>query len=302
MHKHILRALPLLAALALLATTGCSRKAEPEPSAAPSIQPTATVAAPIAETESATSWAPVCFAGPFDYSYQDACRAVAIRRFEQNGIVYFVADVQLSTADGFRTQIADSGTATLTELVSDCDAVLAINADDYGVHKYGTIIHNGTLLRAHETTRSMLIVDANGDLHVRVDRSGEDPQALGEELLAQGVRQSFEFGPELVRDGQPMAFPSDFDLISTSPSRREPRTAIGQIGELHYAIVVADGRQEDYSIGMTLPELQQIFVALGAQTAMNLDGGGSSELWFRGQILNSPCNGAEHSLSDVLYF
>ena len=35
---------------------------------------------------------------------------------------------------------------------------------------------------------------------------------------------------------------------------------------------------------------------------MNLDGGGSSELWFMGEILNRPSQGREHPLSDILYF
>ncbi|HPS81587.1 MAG TPA: phosphodiester glycosidase family protein, partial [Candidatus Limiplasma sp.] len=93
-----------------------------------------------------------------------------------------------------------------------------------------------------------------------------------------------------------------FDVISTSPTRKEPRTAIGQIGPLHYVILVVDGRQEGYSAGITLQDLQQLFVSYGAQTAMNLDGGGSTELWFQGQILNQPCGGEERYVSDAIYF
>ena len=63
-------------------------------------------------------------------------------------------------------------------------AVLAINADDYALHKYGTIIRNGELLRTHDTTRNMLIVDENGDFSVRTDRTAEDPAALGASLTA----------------------------------------------------------------------------------------------------------------------
>lgn len=48
--------------------------------------------------------------------------------------------------------------------------------------------------------------------------------------------------------------------------------------------------------------LQHMFVVLGAQTAINLDGGGSTELWFRGQILNQPAGGHERQLSDCIWF
>ena len=67
-------------------------------------------------------------------------------------------------------------------------------------------------------------------------------------------------------------------------------------------VIVADGRQPGYSDGMTLPELQNLMVQYGAQTALNLDGGGSTELWFSGQILNSPCGGHERRLSDIICF
>ena len=67
-------------------------------------------------------------------------------------------------------------------------------------------------------------------------------------------------------------------------------------------ILVADGRQSGYSRGMTLPGLRRLFVGFGAVTAMNLDGGGSSELWFQGKIINRPSEGTERRLSDILFF
>ena len=105
-----------------------------------------------------------------------------------------------------------------------------------------------------------------------------------------------------MRGGQAVDPDPVFDLISTDPRRRDPRTVIGQIGPLHYVLLVADGRQSGYSKGMTLGEAQRLMLDLGAQTAMNLDGGGSSELWFMGEILNRPSQSREHPLSDILYF
>ena len=73
-----------------------------------------------------------------------------------------------------------------------------------------------------------------------------------------------------------------------------PRTAIGysKNGKFLY-IVVVDGRQPFYSMGMTLAELAGLMIELGAHDAMNLDGGGSSALVVRGgngrpRLLNSP--------------
>jgi len=74
------------------------------------------------------------------------------------------------------------------------------------------------------------------------------------------------------------------------------------MGPLHYVLLVVDGRRPDYSEGMSLPELQDLFLDLGVQTAFNLDGGGSTTLYFSGEIINTPSDRRERSVSDILYF
>lgn len=251
-------------------------------------------------------WQQPCTTEPYDYQYQDDSRYITINRISENDMTYFVVDVQLAGISAFQTALSSDQAFGYLEPLSGMatrhQAVLAVNGDDYGAHKFGTIIRNGELLRTRTTTRNILIVDKSGNMSVKVDRKGEKPKAFGKQLISQGVWQTFEFGPELVRDGQSVSFSKSFDVISTNSARREPRTAIGQIGPLHYLILVADGRQEGYSIGMTLPELQQLFVHYGAQMAMNLDGGGSTELWFQGEIINQPSGGEERYVSDMIFF
>ena len=266
----------------------------------------ATQSQELVETSAAQSWQPPCVSQPYDYEYQDQYRSIAIKKVSENDITYFVVDVQITDPSYF--QIALSGDKPygslepVSSIASRSNAILAINSDDYGTHKYGTIIRNGELIRANTTTRNMLIIDQNGDMSVISDRKGEKPKTLSQKLLSENVWQTLEFGPELVRDGQAVNFNRAFDVISTRSTRREPRTAIGQIDTLHYIIIIADGRQDGYSVGMTLPELQQLFVQYGAKTAMNLDGGGSTELWFQGKILNSPAGGQERYVSDIIFF
>lgn len=252
---------------------------------------------------SAAAWeaVPPCIDAPFDWSYLDDRRAIVINRVQTDKVTYFVADVQLSDPGLFRTEL-DSGMAAVSTLASRAGAVLAINGDNYAAHKYGVILRNGQLIRTHDTTRNLLVVDRNGDMRIKTDRRGEDYRTLGDQLVQEGAMQAFEFGPELVRDGQAVSFSPEFDVISVKPSRLEPRTAIGQIGPLHYVIIVADGRQDGYSEGISLQNLQQLFIAYGARTAMNLDGGGSTELWFQGQILNQPSGGKERGVSDIICF
>ena len=81
----------------------------------------------------------------------------------------------------------------------------------------------------------------------------------------------FSFGPGLIRSGE-ITVTEGSEVEQSMQSN--PRTAIGQIGDLHYLLVVSDGRTEE-SEGLTLLELAQVMEEYGCQTAYNLDGGGS---------------------------
>ena len=75
--------------------------------------------------------------------------------------------------------------------------------------------------------------------------------------------------------------------------RLHPRTAVGSAGDGSTLwLVVVDGRQPNYSEGVTLSELADIFLELGAYRALNLDGGGSSTMVMQGllgpELLNAP--------------
>lgn len=261
--------------------------------------------APLAAASAAFEPEPSCVQRA-DYSHASERVRVSIDRVEEPELVYFVADIQLASPDGLRTALSHDRTDGALERLSDMarrnGAVLAVNADNYRSNGSGIIIRNGELLRARSSTRALLIADAEGNLSVKAERKGEKPRALAGELLSQGVRQTFEFGPELVRDGQEVEPAKGFRLISTRDTVREPRTAIGQIGPLHYIVIVADGRREGYSLGMTLPDLRRLMVEYGAQTAMNLDGGGSTGLYFAGELINRPSGKRERGLSDILLF
>ena len=220
--------------------------AQTQPVAAAAAQPVAagtaqSAAAPATPTPAPTPtpvptlrpWSQPCVA-EYDYQYEDATRYIHIDRVEENGTTYFVADVQLQSASQFGTWFAGDTYGgrdePLSSMARKAGAVFAVNADNYNAHEYGVIIRDGVLYRTRETTRNMLIVDQNGDFTVRTDRADDDPEAVGAELVAQGVLHTFEFGPELVRDGVAVEFDPDFNVIATHDTRREPRTAIGQIG------------------------------------------------------------------------
>ena len=75
---------------------------------------------------------------------------------------------------------------------------------------------------------------------------------------------------------------------STFTDIRHPRTLIGVDREGFIWLAAIDGRQPDYSMGMTFQELVRLCARLGLQNALNLDGGGSTTMVIHGQIVNRP--------------
>ncbi|WP_054942006.1 phosphodiester glycosidase family protein [Paenibacillus ihuae] len=220
-------------------------------------------------------------------------------------ITYFVADVVLKNSSSLRSAFADNSFGTnITEVTSEIaasnDALFAINGDYYGFREDGVIIRNGTVYR-DDPVRDAMALFEDGTM-----QTYNEEEISSSELLAQGVTNTLSFGPILIQDGQ---ITSDFSnvKIDTNFGNRliqnaNPRTAIGMIAPNHYVFVVVDGRNEGYSRGMTLTELADLMQDLGATEAYNLDGGGSSTMYFMGRVVNNPQGkNQERGVSDILY-
>ena len=159
------------------------------------------------------------------------------------------------------------------------------------------MLRNGVLYRASaQSGTDALVIGSDGNF--RIITEGE---TSADTLVREGAWQVLTFGPALVKDGQVTVSSSDeVGRAMTS----NPRTAIGQISEGHYLLVVSDGRTKE-STGLSLRQLAELMQSLGAQVAYNLDGGGSSTMVFQGRVVNSPTtNGRsirERSVSDIVY-
>ncbi|KAB8129191.1 hypothetical protein F9U64_15510 [Gracilibacillus oryzae] len=111
-------------------------------------------------------------------------------------------------------------------------------------------------------------------------------------------------GPMLVKDGR---VSMTMDPNSLNARIRAPRTAVAidKTGDRVYYITV-DGRQSGYSTGMSLSEFARYLVDLGVDTALNLDGGGSTSMAVRypgsqlATLANSPSDGYERAVSTTL--
>ena len=114
------------------------------------------------------------------------------------------------------------------------------------------------------------------------------------ELPAQPRGDVLQAGPLLVREGRPCvagdpegfaAGAAQFDSDITAGRYPRAALALGRRGRL--LAVAADGRADD-DAGLTLAELAEALVALGAVTALNLDGGGSTSLVCASRLRNRP--------------
>ena len=91
----------------------------------------------------------------------------------------------------------------------------------------------------------------------------------------------------LLLQGRTISDWTDERVSAAFDTTRHPRTVIGEGGGAIWLITV-DGRQPELSVGMNFIELQRLAARLGLESALNLDGGGSTTMVVRGRIVNHP--------------
>jgi len=182
-------------------------------------------------------------------------------------------------------------------------AIAAINAGFFDMKRGGTV----TYLERADTLQSgplsenlhrqdvnphfnaALIIDSLGHLHLDTARS---PQYYWESQAEDAVLLS---GPMLLMDSIRLPL-----LTHTSfASKRHPRSCLCTTPK-DYLLITVDGRRAT-AVGMSLPDLQSFLLGLGCHDALNLDGGGSTTLWYRDSLLNQPSDPTgERPVANVL--
>lgn len=235
-------------------------------------------------------------------TYEDDNIKITLTDYRENNTDIHVADVTVSSAEYLKTAFAQSSygknvTEKTSEIAESVNAILAINGDYYGAQESGYVIRNGVIYRS--TPKS-----GNEDLVIYADGSFEiisEDDVTAEELLEKGAQNVLAFGPALVENGSVSV--TEGEEVGKAMASN-PRTAIGIIDENHYVFVVADGRTSENE-GLSLYELAEFMEGLGVQTAYNLDGGGSSAMYFNGEIVNQPTTNGhsieERRVSDIVY-
>lgn len=108
-------------------------------------------------------------------------------------------------------------------------------------------------------------------------------------------------GPRLVEGGKTHITGTPEKFSSSIVRGRHPRTAVAVTHDGNLLFVVVDGRTKRNS-GMTLPELAEYLIRLGAKEAINMDGGGSSSMFLKNRIVNHPSDGGERRISNGIIF
>lgn len=237
-------------------------------------------------------------------SYKDDNISVNLSETTVNNTQVYVADITLSSSDYLKTAFAQNTfgtnvTAKTSETAKNNNAILAVNGDYYGANSTSYVIRNGVVYR--DTVREN---SNNGDLAIYKDGSFKiiyEDQISADQLVKDGVVNLLAFGPALVENGE-IAVGTNEEVGQAMASN--PRTAIGIIDANHYIIVVSDGRTSE-SKGLSLYQMAEVMKSYGVKTAYNLDGGGSSTLYFNSQVINKPTTGgnkiSERAVSDIVY-
>ena len=244
-------------------------------------------------------------ANEFPKGYKDAtCTIIIYKEWYKNAYVY-AAHITFTDYTRLFSDCANgkyrNGTETTSHAAQRKGAIFAVNGDysspglDYTVVRAGRI-WNGSGRASFWCPA--VYSSHNGLLQSAWDGSWSTPGISGgqiDNLVETGkVTDTFSFGPPSMFNGS---------LANSSDTTRAQRTFIGTNGQAgDIWICVSDGRYNDgKSAGLTFREAAEYLKGKDCTFCVHLDGGGSSTMYFNGQVLNAAKNG-QRSVVDFLLF
>lgn len=218
---------------------------------------------------------------------------IKVFKLEELGYRGYIAKVKLFNPKAFKVVLAKDTLGqkeTTLEAVKRTGALLGINGGGfytemregkpYSVH-IGNVVINGKLITPFNAYPGNLCFAG-------VNRSGGvigGIMSKKEQLMALNPWQGVSFIPVLIKGGAIHPIPAEWAKTN------QPRTILGEYANGDLIMIVVDGRQADWSSGVTLERLIEKLVELGVKEAYNLDGGGSSAFVYGGKVLNKPSDG-----------
>jgi exopolysaccharide biosynthesis protein len=169
-------------------------------------------------------------------------------------------------------------------------AIAAINAGFFNMERGGSVTYLERLdtlvagplsdslhrIQLNPHFNAAVVIDSLGQLQLDTART---PQHY---LKSQAENAVLLTGPMLLLDSVALPLLTEKSFVS----KAHPRSCLCSTAE-DYLLITVDGRRVG-ATGMSLPSLQQFLLGLGCDDALNLDGGGSTTLWFQDSLLNRP--------------
>lgn len=203
---------------------------------------------------------------------------------------------------GYSEKLGESGETT-SEIAERYNAVAAINAG-------GFIANSAVPESSSDSSGSAAgIIISKGKIVYNSLKEGEKSCIAGitkygtlvvgdhsvEELKQLDVTEAVSFGPSLIVNGEKTITSGDGGWGTA------PRTAIGQRKDGSILLLVIDGKYIG-RLAVTLKELQDILYEYGAYNAINLDGGSSSTMYYKGKTISNPYKSSgERKIPSVFY-
>ncbi len=215
-------------------------------------------------------------------SSEDGIEVYSVVGGTYQGYMMVVKDPSRVTVGTCRDKFDGSKGLQLKDIAKRYDAVAAINGGGFedrggvgnGGIPVGLVISEGKVKHTGRDRNYNITVGFDKDNIMVLAKNMSDDDAK-----AKGIRDAITFGPALIVNGEPAG-------IKGESSGLNPRTAIGQRRDGAVLMLVIDGRQAS-SLGATYSDLITIMLEYGAVNAINMDGGSSSLMYYKGEYLNS---------------
>ena len=234
-------------------------------------------------------------------TYQDStCTITVYKEWYENAYVY-AAHIVYTDYDRLWVECGkgkyNSGNETTSTAAKRVGAILAINGDyatpGNGASSYA-IARNGKVCN-NKKTYAEGVYNSNTGMLLYGQSKGIGGQMLSDLVAAGKVTDTFQFGPCVLLDGKVQG-----DKNSTSRAQRTFIGTNGNPGDIW--LCVSDGRNNDgKSAGLNGYQCGAYLKSKGCILGVPLDGGGSSTMYFNGQVLNAAKN-SQRAVPDFVMF
>ncbi|MGX8705844.1 MAG: phosphodiester glycosidase family protein [bacterium] len=213
---------------------------------------------------------------------EDGIEVYSVKGGTYTGYMMIVLDPSRVTCGTCRDQFNRKAGLQLKDIAARYGAVAAINGGGFedsggagnGGTPIGLVIADGKVLHTGgDSSDFYATVGFNQDNVMIISKMS------AKEAQSKGIRDAITFGPRLIVNGEPAS-------VKGQSSGLNPRTAIGQRSDGAVLMLVIDGRQSS-SLGATYSDLIKVMLQYGAVNAINMDGGSSSLMYYKGEYLNS---------------